>query len=56
MLHLLRFISKDLIQVNHVKKYLVYAFGEILLIVLGILIAVQIGNWNQARKERLEER
>ena len=56
MLHLLRIIRKDLIQVNNVKKYFLYAIGEILLIVFGILIAVQIGNWNQARKDRLEEK
>jgi hypothetical protein len=56
MLHLFRFIRKDLIQVNNVKKYILYAFGEILLIVVGILIAVQIGNWNQERKDRSEER
>jgi hypothetical protein len=56
MLHLFRFFRKDLIQVNNVKKYILYAFGEILLIVVGILIAMQIGNWNQERKDRLEER
>jgi hypothetical protein len=56
MLHLFRFIRKDLIQVNNVKKYLLYAFGEILLIVIGILIALQIGNWNERRLDRIEER
>ena len=30
--------------------YLKYAFGEILLVVFGILIALQINNWNEARK------
>jgi hypothetical protein len=30
-------------------KYLKYAIGEILLVVIGILIAVQINNWNQSR-------
>ena len=30
-------------------KYLKYAIGEILLVVLGILIALQINNWNQER-------
>jgi hypothetical protein len=55
MLHLFRFIRKDLIQVNNVKKYILYAFGEILLIVVGILIAVQIGEWNQERRDRIEE-
>ena len=43
MLHLLRIIRKDLIQVNNVKKYILYAIGKILLIVVGILIALQIG-------------
>ena len=47
MLHLLRLIRKDLIHVNNIKKYILYAFGEIILIVVGILIAVQIGEWNQ---------
>ena len=56
MLHLLRLIRKDLIQVNNVKKYSFYAIGEILLLVIGILIAVQIGNWNERRIERVEER
>ena len=56
MLHFLRIIRKDLIQVNNVKKYFLYAIGEILLIVVGILIAVQIGNWNQERRDRKEER
>ena len=56
MLHLLRIIRKDLIQVNNVKKYFLYAIGEILLIVVGILIALQIGNWNQERRDRKEER
>ena len=55
MLHLLRLIRKDLIQVNNIKKYFLYALGEILLIVVGILIAVQIGEWNQERRDWIEE-
>ena len=35
-----------------VRTYVAYAIGEIVLIVLGILIAVQIGNWNTSRGER----
>jgi hypothetical protein len=33
-------------------QYFIYAFGEILLIVVGILIAMQIQNWNEGRKDR----
>ena len=37
------------------SKYLKYALGEIFLVVIGILIALQINNWNENRKENLEE-
>jgi hypothetical protein len=37
------------------SKYLLYAFGEILLVVIGILIALQINNWNDERKNRQKE-
>ena len=37
------------------KKYLLYATGEVLLVVIGILIALQINNWNEWRKERVIE-
>lgn len=33
-------------------KYLLYAVGEIFLVVIGILIAVQINNWNESKKNR----
>ena len=36
-------------------RYLKYAFGEIALVVIGILIALQINNWNEWRKDRAEE-
>jgi hypothetical protein len=35
---------------NRVTRYLVYALGEILLVVIGILIALQINTWNEERK------
>ena len=38
------------------RKYLVYAFGEIVLIVFGILIALQINDWNEDRLDRERER
>ena len=37
-------------------RYLKYAFGEILLVVIGILIALSINNWNEERKKFLEEK
>jgi hypothetical protein len=39
-----------------VKNYLLYAIGEILLIVIGILIAVQINNWNEHSKAKANSR
>ena len=36
-------------------KYLKYAIGEIVLVVIGILIALQINNWNEYRKDRIKE-
>jgi hypothetical protein len=57
MLRLFRSIRMSLIKENRTAKYLKYAVGEILLIVIGILVAVQIGSWSEQRKlnqKRLE--
>ena len=40
---------------NKTGKYFKYAIGEIVLVVIGILIALQINNWNEARKTRNKE-
>jgi len=40
---------------NKFSKYLIYAIGEIILVVIGILIALQINNWNENRKAEIEE-
>ena len=40
---------------NKTGKYLKYAIGEIILVVLGILIALQINNWNENRKALIKE-
>lgn len=37
------------------RRYLLYAFGEIALVMLGILLALQVNNWNELRKQKLEE-
>ncbi|MFC3877207.1 DUF6090 family protein [Winogradskyella maritima] len=39
-----------MINQNRTKKYLLYAIGEIILVVIGILIALQINNWNENKK------
>ena len=41
-----------MIKDNKVRKYLLYAIGEIILVVIGILIALQINNLNEERKEK----
>ena len=50
MLHFFRKIRHDLIANNKSYKYLKYGIGEIVLVVLGILIALYINNWNEERK------
>jgi len=50
MIHFFRKIRHDLIANNKSYKYFKYAIGEIVLVVLGILIALQINNWNEERK------
>ena len=41
---------------NKVRTYILYAIGEILLVVVGILIALQINNWNEQQKQNERER
>ena len=56
MFRFFRRIRQSLFTQNKFSKYLLYALGEILLVVIGILIALQIDNANEYRKERGEER
>jgi uncharacterized membrane protein YgaE (UPF0421/DUF939 family) len=55
MIRFFRDIRQKLAAENKVAKYLRYAIGEIILVVIGILIALQVNNWNEIRKERLVE-
>ncbi len=54
MLRFFRQIRQRLLTDNKFSKYLLYALGEILLVVIGILIALQVNNWNEKRKEESE--
>ncbi len=45
-----------MIKNNRFGKYLLYAIGEIILVVIGILIALQVNNWNQNRQLQIEEK
>jgi hypothetical protein len=56
MITFFRKIRKSLLDSGRVKRYLVYAIGEIALVVIGILIALQINNWNESKKESDFER
>ena len=55
MFRIFRRIRAELMAGKHFHRYLLYAFGEILLVVVGILIALQIDNWNEERKEHRRE-
>lgn len=55
MISLFRKIRQKLLQQNKVSQYFAYAIGEIFLVVIGILIALQINTWNEDRKIRLYE-
>jgi hypothetical protein len=55
MIKFFRKIRQKLISEGKTGKYLKYAIGEIVLIVIGILIALQINNWNEIRKLQNEE-
>lgn len=55
MIKFFRRIRERLVTERKLSKYLIYAIGEIVLVVIGILIALQINNWNELRKEQLEE-
>ena len=56
MIKFFRNIRQQLLSQNRFNKYLLYALGEIVLVVIGILIALSINNWNEDRKERNELR
>jgi len=50
MIKFFRHIRKSLLMENKTGKYFKYAIGEIILVMIGILLALQVNNWNEARK------
>ena len=51
MIKFFRKIRQKLLSESKFSKYLIYAVGEIILVVIGILIALQINNWNESDKQ-----
>src|SRR6056297_1262098 len=56
MIKFFRKIRQNLLMENKTGKYFKYAIGEIVLVVIGILIALQIDNWNNDRNDRKLEK
>jgi len=55
MIKFFRKIRQYSVSEGKTGKYFKYAIGEIILVVIGILIALQINNWNELRKQKLVE-
>ncbi|MBP92579.1 MAG: hypothetical protein CMC55_00500 [Flavobacteriaceae bacterium] len=56
MIKFFRKIRQNLLLEEKTGTYLKYAIGEIVLVMIGILLALQVSNWNQDRKDRKSER
>ena len=55
MIAFFRRIRQQLLAKNKVSRYLLYALGEIALVMIGILLALQVNGWNKARTDQIEE-
>jgi len=55
MIKFFRKIRQNLLSEGKTGKYFKYAIGEIVLVVIGILIALQINNWNEVRKDSIRQ-
>ncbi len=52
MITFFRKIRQRLLTENKLTRYLIYAIGEITLVMIGILLALQVNNWNEGRKQQ----
>ncbi|NKI30927.1 DUF6090 family protein [Croceivirga thetidis] len=55
MIKFFRRLRQKLLSENKFSKYLLYAIGEIILVVIGILLALQVNNWNNDKNDRAKE-
>lgn len=55
MIKFFRKIRQNLVMENKTSKHFKYAIGEIVLVVIGILIALQINNWNSNRIQKANQ-
>lgn len=55
MIPFFRKLRRRLLAGNQLSKYLLYALGEVVLVVVGILLALQVNTWNNNREDRREE-
>ena len=56
MLTLLRKFRRSVFESSNMQKYIFYAVGEILLVMVGILLALQVNNWNEQKKSLRTEK
>lgn len=56
MARIFRKLRGDLVNEGNTRRYLLYAAGEVVLVIIGILIALQVNNWNQERIEQQQLR
>jgi hypothetical protein len=52
MLKFFRRIRKSFLESGNLRRYWLYAAGEVLLVIIGVLIALYLANWNDQRKEK----
>ena len=54
MIHFFKTIRRSLLDDNKTARYLKYALGEVILIMVGIFMALQLQNWNENRKQEIQ--
>ncbi|MGB6034831.1 MAG: DUF6090 family protein, partial [Cryomorphaceae bacterium] len=52
MIRFFRNFRQRLLSKNKFTQYVIYAIGEIALVMIGILLALQVNNWNELRKQQ----